>query len=246
VNARDAMPRGGTLRIATLRRGLRELGAKRLGIADGEYVMLAVTDTGSGMTEETRNRAFEPFFSTKGPEGGTGLGLSMVYEMARRWGGSIEIESAPGAGTTVRIDLPRAVGTPTVAGERPLSASGGSESVLVVEDDAAVRRLLVRALESGGYRVIAAGDGVEALERIAGAEASIDLLVSDVVMPKLSGLELARRVRAKNPRIRVLLISGFPERMADDTAPSFADGFLQKPFAPRAILEKVREVLGDA
>ena len=246
VNARDAMPRGGTLRIATLRRGLRELGAKRLGIADGEYVMLAVTDTGSGMTEETRNRAFEPFFSTKGPEGGTGLGLSMVYEMARRWGGGIEIESAPGAGTTVRIDLPRAVGTPTVAGERPLSASGGSESVLVVEDDAAVRRLLVRALESGGYRVIAAGDGVEALERIAGAEASIDLLVSDVVMPKLSGLELARRLRAKSPRIRVLLISGFPERMADDPSPSFADGFLQKPFAPRAILEKVREVLGDA
>jgi signal transduction histidine kinase len=246
VNARDAMPRGGTLRIATLRRGLRELGAKRLGIADGEYVMLAVTDTGSGMTDETRNRAFEPFFSTKGPEGGTGLGLSIVYEMARRWGGGIEIESAPGAGTTVRIDLPRAVGTPTAPGERPLSSSGGSESVLVVEDDAAVRRLIVRALESGGYRVISAGDGVEAMERIAGAEASIDLLVSDVVMPKVSGLELARRLRAKSPRIRVLLISGFPERMADEPAPSFADGFLQKPFAPREILEKVREVLGDA
>jgi signal transduction histidine kinase/CheY-like chemotaxis protein len=243
VNARDAMPRGGTLRIATLRRALRGLNAQRLGIADGDYVMIAVSDTGTGMTDDTRSRAFEPFYSTKGPEGGTGLGLSIVYEIARRWGGGIEIESAPGAGTTVRMDLPRAVGTPIAPSERPLSGSGGSESVLVVEDDGGVRRLLVRTLESGGYRVTAAADGVEALERIAGAEASTDLLVSDVVMPRLSGLELARQLRAKNPRLRVLLISGFPERIADDAAPSYADGFLQKPFAPREILEKVREVL---
>jgi signal transduction histidine kinase/ActR/RegA family two-component response regulator len=246
VNARDAMPRGGTLRIATLRRTLRGLAAKRLGIAEGDYVMIAVTDTGTGMSEETRSRAFEPFFSTKAPESGTGLGLSIVYEMARHWGGGIEIESTPGTGTTVRIDLPRAVGTPTAATERSLSAAGGSESVLVVEDDAGVRRLIVRALESGGYRVLAAADGVEALERVAGSEASTDLLVSDVVMPKLGGLELARQLRARNPRLRVLLISGFPERVADDAAPSFADGFLQKPFAPSEILEKVREVLGDA
>jgi CheY-like chemotaxis protein len=246
VNARDAMPRGGTLRIATLRRALRAHGAQRLGIAEGDYAMIAVSDTGSGMTDETRRRAFEPFFSTKGPDAGTGLGLSIVYEIAHRWGGGIEIESAPGAGTTVRIDLPRATGTPAVAAERPLSASGGSERVLVVEDDAGVRRLLVRTLESGGYRVTAAADGMEALERIAGAEAEVDLLVSDVVMPKLSGLELARRLRERNPQLRVLLISGFPDRVEDDASPSFADGFLQKPFAPRAILEKVREVLGDA
>ena len=246
VNARDAMPGGGTLRIATLRRALRAHGAQRLGIAEGDYVMLAVSDTGAGMTDETRRRAFEPFYSTKGPDAGTGLGLSIVYEITHRWGGGIEIESALGAGTTVRIDLPRTTGTPAVAAERPLSASGGSERVLVVEDDAGVRRLLVRTLESGGYRVIAAANGAEALERVAGKETDVDLLVSDVVMPKLSGLELARQLRERNPRLRVLLISGFPDRVEDDAAPPFADGFLQKPFAPREILEKVREVLGDA
>ena len=207
--------------------------------------MIAVTDTGAGMTEEVRSRAFEPFFSTKGPEGGTGLGLSIVYEVTRRWAGGIELESTPGTGTTVRMNFPRAFGTPTLPSKRPRAGTRGSESVLVVEDDASVRRLIVRALESGGYRVTPASDGIDALQQVASALTPPDLLVSDVVMPKLSGLELAQQLRAANPRIRVLLISGFPERVTDEGSPSFADGFLQKPFAPTELLEKVRQVLGD-
>jgi PAS domain S-box-containing protein len=244
VNARDAMSGGGTLRIATLNRELRGRAAFRLNVPEGQYVMLSVNDTGSGMDEGTRARAFEPFFSTKAQERGTGLGLSIVYEVVREWGGAIELESAPDRGTTVRVDLPRSrERAPARAQDAPPLAPG-SGTVLLVEDDPAVRRLLVRTLDGAGYRVLAAEGAEQALALVEGPAVELDLLVSDVVMPEVSGRELARRLRAKRPGLRVLLVSGFPEHVgAPGGEVSQADGFLQKPFVPRALLDKVREVL---
>jgi PAS domain S-box-containing protein len=199
LNARDAMPASGCLRIEMRLR------------PPGRFVQLSVSDTGQGMDEATRARAFEPFFTTKPPGAGTGLGLSTSYGIVRQAGGSIALDSAPGQGTRVEISLPACAASPTPASHRPradASAATREASILLVEDDASVRRLLAILLESAGYRVTAAADGAEALAITDESQRRFDLLLSDYVMPGLSGLELANELRGRWPELRVVLMTG--------------------------------------
>ncbi len=237
VNARDAMPHGGTLRFATrnVPRGPTE--------SSGRQVELIVSDTGIGMDEATKARVFEPFFTTKPHGQGTGLGLAVVYGIVQQSGGQIQVESAPGRGTTFRIQLP-AVASESVAvspSEHP-PAVRGRERLLLVEDEDLVRRSLVRALTRHGYDVLEASGAGAALDELQHAESRIDLMVTDVVMPGMSGPKLVEVVRRILPDLRVLYISGYTDDLvtlgADDT-----HAFLQKPFSPASLLEKVRAVL---
>jgi PAS domain S-box-containing protein len=236
VNAADAMPRGGKLTIAT--------DNARLGERD--YVLLSVGDTGTGMDEPTRQRIFEPFFSTKGVGKGTGLGLSTVYGIVKQSGGEIAVDTAPGHGSTFKIYVPRvsagaaAVESGAVAGEEPR----GSETVLVVEDDAGVRRFAGLTLRRNGYQVLEAGSPREAEQAAAGCTNSIHLLLSDVIMPDSEGAPLFDRLKHVRPDLRVLYMSGY----TDDTIIGHGIRreevpFLQKPFTRLALARKVREVL---
>jgi PAS domain S-box-containing protein len=243
VNARDAMPRGGRLTLATTNLWV---GPDDPEVPPGPYVLLKVTDTGVGMDAATRARAFEPFFTTKEIGKGTGLGLATVHGIVQQSGGHIEVDSEPGQGTTFKVYLPR-VDEPARAGP---SHDGvgvpprGSETVLLVEDDDGVRALSRHVLQASGYRVLEASAGSEALHRFRRSASSIDLLVTDVVMPGLGGTQLAERLRALQPGLKVLYLSGY----ADDAVVRHGIlqaqvNFLQKPFTPAALARKVREVL---
>ncbi len=245
VNARDAMPSGGRLVIAT--REAREEEVRGHAEAEpGRYVVLSVSDTGVGMDDRVRERVFEPFFTTKEPGKGTGLGLSTVYGIARQSGGFVRVESAPGAGSTFLVYLPRVqepgAAEPDVQGARDFPR--GTETVLLAEDEDSVRVLARRILERSGYTVLAASGGAEALELAARAGGAVDLLVTDVVMPEMSGTELAQRLRASHPGLRVLYMSGYTE---DATVHHRVEGlpsaFLPKPFAPDTFVRRVREAL---
>jgi CheY-like chemotaxis protein len=209
--------------------------------------MLSVRDNGVGMSRETMARIFEPFFTTKPVGRGTGLGLAMVYGIVKQSGGFIWVFSEPGRGTMFRVYLPPVADAPAAeeGGAVPVASANGSETILLVEDEALVRGLAQRALRERGYSVIAAGDGVEALEMIADdPDRDIDLLLTDVIMPQMSGKDLADAVRAGRPRIRVLFMSGH----TDDAIVHHGildDGvlFLPKPFTPGQLTRKVREVL---
>ena len=216
VNARDAMPDGGTITIASER--------------DGERIVLTVADEGAGMEPEVVARAFEPFFTTKPKGRGTGLGLATVYGTITDAGGEVRIDSAPAEGTTVRIAMP-AVGAPAAPppDDGPENADGAGATVLLVEDEAAVRRLTRRILESGGFRCLDAADGDEALELFAAHRDEIDLVLTDVVMPRMSGPELAERIGDGGPP--VLYMSGY----ADERLP----GTIEKPFAADELLRRV-------
>lgn len=246
VNARDAMPEGGTLTIAT-----RSVdAAERAPVAEQpteprRWVELAVTDTGSGMDEETRARALEPFFTTKEPGSGTGLGLAVVYGIARSLEGEIEIASAPGRGTTVAVRLPEHPHAGDTGGEAPPAAieTAGSETVLVVEDEDAVRSLVRQVLEECGYGVLEARSGEEALALLSADEPPVDILVSDVVMPQMGGPELARLVAARRPLVKVLFISGYSEHDRVATRLGRADALLHKPFTPDELARRVRALL---
>ncbi len=243
VNARDAMPDGGKLTIATTNVDLDDdYVREHLGVEPGRYVMLSVSDTGIGMDKATQARLFEPFFTTKGPGRGTGLGLSTVFGIIKQSRGSIWVYSEPGQGSTFKIYLPRV----DAAAERPLMAAlstGGHETILLVEDEPQVRAVVQRALERGGYGVLVAQDANDAL-RLSAAVSSIDLLLTDVVMPQMNGRELAERVRATRPGIRVLFTSGYTDDailrhgVLDQGVP-----FLQKPITPAALMRSVRETL---
>jgi PAS domain S-box-containing protein len=230
LNARDAIPGSGLLRIETAR-----------GLPD-RFVHLNVSDTGHGMDEETRARAFEPFFTTKPAGAGTGLGLSTSYGIVRQTGGSITLHSEPGSGTRVEINLPACGAQPTHAKRHertPATANGRDASILLVEDDASVRRLLAILLESAGYRVTAAADAAEALAIVAESQRRFDLLLSDYVMPGQSGLELANTLRASWPELRVVLMTGHAEIPGSAAAdlPNGAE-LLGKPFT-REQLQRV-------
>lgn len=252
LNARDAMPKGGTLVLETARVELGEEAAERhLGLSPGPYALLSVSDTGVGMDRETLGRIFEPFFTTKGPGEGTGLGLSIVWAIVREAGGGIWVYSEPGKGTTFKIYFPEVkaaegapVGRPEVAAP---ALPRGTETVLVAEDERSIRRLIRELLGTLGYQVLEAADGNEALRVSREYGQAIHLLLTDSVMPFMSGRELAHQVRMERPEIRVLYISGYtaPALVANGHGVERAD-FLEKPFTPSTLARKVREVLDRA
>jgi PAS domain S-box-containing protein len=245
INGRDAMPEGGTLTIETSNVELDELYARQhVQVTPGPYAMLSVHDTGSGMDPTTLSHIFEPFYTTKDLGRGTGLGLSSAYGVVRQSGGNIWVYSELGQGTTFKVYLPEAIGA--VADPRPSLPKGetlGTGTIVVAEDEPVVRDLIVSTLGRYGYDVLAAGDGREAMELIERVGQRIDLLVSDVVMPNVGGLELIDLARAWRPDLPVILISGYSERLLP--ADSLARGvtFLEKPFTGQRLAEAIRVAL---
>ena len=244
VNARDAMPTGGAITVTTEVHELAEVQAQRVGVAPGAWVVLTVTDTGHGMDEATQARVFEPFFTTR--KEGTGLGLSTVYGVIRQSGGLIAVESEPGQGTTFTVHLPLVDAPEEVpeSHDEARSAAGGTETILLVEDEPSVRDLASKFLRRQGYRVLEARDGTSALKEIARHAGPIDLLLTDVVMPDFSGPEVARRVREGRPSTKVLYMSGYTDdAMLQHGVLRQETPFLQKPFNAKELAAKVREVL---
>jgi PAS domain S-box-containing protein len=243
VNARDAMPHGGRLSLETA--CVSVSADAHLPLGAGPYVRVAVSDTGHGIAEEVLQHLFEPFFTTKQQGKGTGLGLATCYGIVQQCGGHIAVESAPAAGARFDVYLPRVDAAPheiTTAETGPLPR--GTETILLVEDEAPVRAVALRALRAQGYRVLEASDGAEALELAARHAAQIDLLVADVVMPRMGGIELARRLRAERPRLRVLHVSGYVEpALREEASVPPHSSFLHKPFPPETLVRKVREIL---
>jgi len=247
VNARDSMPEGGRLTIEARDAPLSsEYSDEHLGVTPGAYVLIAVSDTGHGMSPTVKARMFEPFFTTKPRGKGTGLGLSTVFGIVKQSGGHIFVYSEEAHGTTIKVYLPRATEAAATDGapRQPVKAGRGVETVLVVEDEESVRRLARRALEASGYSVLQAASPLEALEIAAGYPDRIDLLLTDVMMPELTGRQLADRLSASRPGLNVLYMSGYAEdaivhhgRLDPDTA------FLQKPFSPETLSHTVRAVL---
>ena len=214
------------------------------GLARGRYVMLAVRDTGDGMDGEVLAHLFEPFFTTKRPEQGTGLGLSTVYGIVRQAGGDVRVLSDVGRGSAFEVYLPRAEVPADVATIEPIAASRGTETVLLVEDEALVRRLSARILRDVGYTVCEAIDAEQAWRRLVEQGDSIDLVVTDVVMPRLGGRELVERLRRERPAMGILFVSGYSERVAElQVLIDEGCEFLQKPFAPSTLVRRVRDVL---
>ncbi|HJR45500.1 MAG TPA: PAS domain S-box protein [Actinomycetota bacterium] len=229
VNARDAMPTGGTLEIAVA--------------AEGDRASVSVTDSGTGMSEEVRRRAFEPFFTTKGPGTGTGLGLSMVYGVVEEMGGSIAIDSTEGRGTCVTIDLPVAgEGDGAVPAAAPLlSTPTLSLSILLVEDEGPLRKLVTRVLSADGHEVLAAGDGDEALAIADGLAEPVDLLLTDIVMPGMSGIDLAGKLKERWPQVGILYLSGYPRDVIEAQGGIDAP-LLEKPFTAASLRDAIAKL----
>jgi signal transduction histidine kinase len=248
INARDAMPNGGTLQI-TARNAPRPQGERRPDgdVKPGEYVQITVTDTGVGMDDATRARMFEPFFTTKPQGQGTGLGLSTVYGFVRQCGGHIGVLSTPGHGTSIELLLPRADAGSAARPAAPTSSlaergTPGLETVLVVEDEDAVRHLAVESLRRHGYQVLPASSGEDALKVASTYDGTIDVLLTDVVMPGMKGPELARRLHALRPGVRILFMSGYAADVV--TAGDLKDAALvSKPFSPASLSRAVRDIL---
>lgn len=267
VNARDAMPRGGRLLIETANIHDQETfpcmqsdlmygpgGAGASGewcelahaVSAGQFVMLAITDTGVGMDADAYGHLFEPFFTTKEKGKGTGLGLSMTYGIVKQSNGQICVSTEPGRGTTVRICLPAVRAEPEARREDAVRSglTRGTETILLAEDDEVVRRMTTEILERCGYTVVAAADGVEAVSISEKHPGEIQLLLTDVVMPGMNGYDLAKRLAPARPQMRVLYISGHTgDALIGQEAIGSGSGFLQKPFAPERLAQKVRELL---
>jgi len=250
VNARDAMPGGGKVIIETANAQVDQTYAgPNVDLKPGSYVVLAVSDTGMGMDPETVTHLFEPFFTTKAPGKGTGLGLATAYGIVKQSGGAISVYSEPGRGTTVKIYLPsaEAIAAVEAAEQSPAAALRGSETILVLEDEARVRKLVCEVLAGRGYRVLEAVRGEEAIRMAAEHRGRIHLLLTDVVMPEMSGPQVLEQIRARHPNMKVLFMSGYTDEammhhgILDSGAP-----FLQKPFLPDALARKVREVLAPS
>ncbi len=241
VNARDAMPLGGRMNIETANVHLDETYARtHMGVTPGDFVMIAVSDTGIGMDAETRRRIFEPFFTTKEKGKGTGLGLATVYGIVKQTGGDIWVYSEPNRGTTFKLYFPR-VSEPAVesVGPETQSTAGASETILVVEDEKAVRDLTMRMLERLGYRLLAAGSGAEAIEVSRAFAGTIHLLLTDVVMPNMSGRQLADELALSRPGMKVLYLSGYTENTVLHHGVLDANvEFLPKPFSREVLSRK--------
>jgi CheY-like chemotaxis protein len=250
VNARDAMPEGGQLTVET---GIVDLTAETQSpfdcgeFAPGQYVLIKIADTGVGMSEEVKAHLFEPFFTTKGDDGRSGLGLATCYGIVHQSGGHLRVESEPGQGTTVQIYLPRVPAPPPPAYKKPhhKKPRGGTETILVLEDDISVRHISVRMLRTLGYQVIEAANGDDA-QRLLGENGGrkIHLLLTDLIMPQMSGRRFADSLRAAHPDVKVLFISGYLEESlqpSDRCEPEMF--FLPKPFDTEQLAAKVREAL---
>jgi two-component system, cell cycle sensor histidine kinase and response regulator CckA len=248
INARDAMPRGGQLTIQTQRVTLDDRFCRsRVDVRPGDYVLLSVRDTGSGMTKEVLDHMFEPFFTTKPKGKGTGLGLATVYGIVRQCGGHIEVESEPGVGTEVKVWMPR-VATPEEAVPVELEArpERGSETILVVEDEDIVRDLTVRLLKSLGYKVLEASHGREALAVVDQCKSPIHLVLTDVVMPQMGGPELAERLQKIRPSVKLLYTSGFTESAVLERGVALGKvRLIQKPYSRETLAQRVRETLDE-
>ena len=244
INARDAMPGGGVLRLETANGEFGRGGSLTDGPPTGDFVILSVSDTGLGMNREVLGHIFEPFFTTKELGRGTGLGLSTVYGIVKQSGGYIYAHSEPGSGTSFDVYLPR-VPEPAMVVELAVpSVQGGSETILVVEDDEGMRALTCEVLEDRGYDVVAASDGGHAMEIVRRKQLEAELLITDVVMPRMNGRELARRLRDRRPELKVLYMSGYSARVMSHRGLVQDEAqLLQKPFTPRSLADKVREVL---
>jgi CheY-like chemotaxis protein len=248
INARDAMPDGGTLTIETDRveLGREYFSTHSLDPKAGEYIMVAVTDTGIGMDSATQSRIFEPFFTTKEPGKGTGLGLSTVYGIVKQCGGYVWVCSEPGVGTTFKLYFPVAEVMPRTEphshGEDATEV-GGDETVLVVEDEAALRPAISEFLECKGYKVMTAANAGEALQISSAYEGVIDLLITDVVMPGLGGIELAPQLTKSRPELRVVYMSGYAEQTAQPEAFAKPRFYIQKPFTLEALAAIARRAL---
>lgn len=246
VNARDAMPHGGKLTIETSNVNLDESYARsHAGVKPGPYAMLAVSDTGIGMDTETRSHIFEPFFTTKGKKG-TGLGLATVYGIVKQSGGNIWVYSEPGRGTTFKVYLPSVEEemVTSYSGARRAHSVAGSETILLVEDEEALRALVRKVLESNGYKVLEARSGEDAAAVSERHQGPIQLLLTDVVMPAMSGRELAEHLASSHREMRVLYMSGYTDNaIVHHGVLEPGAAFLQKPFNPGTLLERVREVL---
>jgi PAS domain S-box-containing protein len=261
VNARDAIPGDGAISIMTSSLDLDErYTAGGLDLDPGKYVLIGVTDTGIGMDQETQRHIFEPFFTTKREGEGTGLGLATVYGIVRRFGGHVSIYSEPGKGSTIKVFLPvSASAVPSAARDAAAAGTNGrangdtnghanghaSETVLLVEDNAAIRSLATRILRSRGYPVLAAENGDAAIAAVEAHEGKIDLLLTDLMMPGLSGEDLAVQIRRMCPGIAVMFMSGFSEQSQGDVARTHDATFLEKPFAPDELARRVADVLNQ-
>jgi two-component system cell cycle sensor histidine kinase/response regulator CckA len=250
VNARDAMPDGGKLSVRTANVSTAEsLRYKEQGFKAGEYVLVEVTDTGTGMPPEVLEKIFEPFFTTKGVGQGTGLGLSTVYGIVKQTGGYIYVDSKPGAGTTFRILLPRHIPEPDEKAEETRAAPGatdltGNARILLVEDEEAVRAFAGRALTARGYTVYQAASGPEALELMQGIKDGVDLVISDVVMPGMDGPTLMRELRRRQPDVKIIFVSGYAEDAFERHLPADETfQFLPKPFSLRELATTVKQTL---
>jgi two-component system cell cycle sensor histidine kinase/response regulator CckA len=246
VNARDAMPKGGTLTIETKNITLDESYAGRhLAVKPGTYTLIAVSDTGTGMDEATQARLFEPFFTTKGTGRGTGLGLSTVFGIVKQSGGSVEVYSVPNRGTSVKVYLPRIDQPVTAEIAATLKKTArGTETILLVEDEEMVRNLVRDTLARDGYKVLDAADPLEARRLSDSYRGKIHMLITDVVMPKVSGRELADQLAQRRPDMKVLYMSGYTDSAIVASGILHKEvAFLQKPFTPGSLTEKVRDVL---
>jgi len=249
INAGDAMPGGGILTIEVAEAELDALYAsgRSAAFTPGRYVRLAVSDTGCGMDAETRARVFDPFFTTKAPGKGTGLGLATVYGIVQQSGGHIDVRSEPGCGATFEIYLPRVDEAPAAPGQAEGTPGAGTETVLVVEDEELVRKIVRGTLAAAGYAVLEAGDFGEALAVSSTHAGRIDLLVTDLAIPGGSGHELAARLAELRPGTAVLCVSGYADQAAVESGYlGTRTPFLQKPFTPDALLRKVRETLDES
>jgi two-component system, cell cycle sensor histidine kinase and response regulator CckA len=248
VNSGDAMPTGGILTVETRNVTLsEEEAARRSPVSPGQYVLLSVTDNGMGMDAETKARIFEPFFTTKEQGKGTGLGLATVYGIVKQSGGFIWAESEPGKGARFEIYLPRVTGRPdaVLAENEEIPVSAGLKTVLVAEDEEAVRELTCEFLKSAGYEVLSASNGSEALALAQTIEQPIHALVTDLVMPRMRGPELARRLRIQRPEMKVIYVSGYLDYQKNGN--EFVEDalFIQKPFTRSALVTRMAELLKE-
>jgi signal transduction histidine kinase/ActR/RegA family two-component response regulator len=249
VNAREAMPKGGKLTIETANLEIDgDMETLRSGATPGSYVELSVSDTGLGMDEQTKARIFEPFFTTKGLGKGTGLGLATVYGIVKQSGGNIAVSSAPGQGTSFKIQFPREhakLASPTqVTAETSTKLTSGTGTILVAEDEAALRQVVQRILRTAGYTVLTAANGEEALVASAEYTGTIRLLLTDVVMPKMGGRELAERLATSRPDMITVFMSGYAGNALHSQG-GLAEGthFISKPFSASELTQKIREIL---